>query len=1094
LLSADSAVKVWHEPLTIPTYPVGAPEPNPTFYGGRAYQGAKGPVYPYPFLDRLTNVRRDKTYQAVYLENKYLKLCVLPEIGGRIFSALDKTDNYDFFYRQHVIKPALIGMLGAWISGGVEWNIPHHHRATTFMTVDHALIENPDGSATIWVGELELRHRMRWLVGLTLYPDNSLIEVTLKIFNRTPYAHSILGWANTAVHAHPDYQVIFPPSTEYAAFHGKNQFSNWPISTEYYNRVDYTRGVDVSWWKNHPAPTSFFAWNAKEDFFAGYDHGKKAGVVFVADHSLVPGKKLWTWGTGSEGKIWEKILTETDGPYAELMIGAFSDNQPDYSWIQPYEIKTVKQYWFPIRLLGGVKNANAEAACNLEVKENSARFGFNVTSEYNDAKAVLKAGDKIIHEEKIDISPEKPFWEEIELRPGLKQEDLFISLFNAENREIISYKPQKIEKTAMPEPVKPPPAPSEINTVEELYLTGLRLEQFYNPVIEPYPYYEEALRRDPDNYQVSTSLSRLYLKRGMFQEAREKLQKAIQRATQNYTRPKDGEAYYYLGVSLRALGREDEAADAFSKATWSEAWHSASCYQLAELASKKGGFSEALAYLDQSLSSNVFNLKAINLEASLLRKLDRFSEAIELASMVLLSDPLDFWAANELYLAKASSGLRSEAEAEIKNLSLKMRDEVQNYLELAVDYGNCGLWDEAIDVLSRMAGSTEKKPSTFPMIYYYLGYFWEKKGESEKASKYADLANSMPPDYCFPFRLESIAVLRWAESVNPKDARAPYYLGNLLFDLQPEKAIEEWEKSKKLDRSFSIVHRNLGFAYARVKNDVSKAVSCLEKALACNKNDPKLYFELDQLYEANGTSPQLRLWLLEKNHKIVGKRDDALSREIGLLVQAGRFDRALELLSTHHFHVWEGGGEIHSVYVDAHLFRGQDFFRMKKYSQALKDFEAALEYPENLEVGKPYAGGRFPEISYFIGTAYEALGDGAKAKFNYENALASKSGWSDLSYYQGLALRKLSREQEAIDLFDGLVQFAKSQIEASPSIDFFAKFGEKQSVKIQQAHAHYLLGLGYLGLGKRTEAKTEFQKAIELNINHTDAQRQLSNL
>jgi len=421
-----------------------------------------------------------------------------------------------------------------------------------------------------------------------------------------------------------------------------------------------------------------------------------------------------------------------------------------------------------------------------------------------------------------------------------------------------------------------------------------------------------------------------------------------------------------------------------------------------------------------------------------------------------------------------------------------MRDELQNYLELAVDYGNCGLWDEAIDVLSRMASSTEKKPSTFPLIYYYLGYFWEKKAESEKASKYAELANSMPPDYCFPFRLESIAVLRWAESVNPKDARAPYYLGNLLFDLQPEKAIEEWEKSKKLDGSFSIVHRNLGLAYARVKNDVSKAVTCLEKALACNKNDPKLYFELDQLYEANGTSPQLRLRLLEKNHKIVEQRDDALSREIELLVQAGRFDRALELLSTHHFHVWEGGGEIHNVYVDAHLFRGQDFFRTKKYRQALKDFEAALEYPENLEVGKPYVGGRFEEIFYFVGTAYEALGNGDKAKSFYENALASKSGWSDLSYYQGLALRKLSREQEAINVFDGLVQFAKSQIEASPSMDFFAKFGEKQSVKIQQARAHYLLGVGYLGLGKRTEAKTEFQIAIELNINHTKAQRQLA--
>ncbi len=145
LLQAQAA-RAWEEPLVIPTYLVEPPEPNPIFFGGRAYQGAKGPVYPYPFLDRLTDKRVDKTYKAVYLENSCVKLCVLPEIGGRLFSAVDKSDGADFIYRQHVIKPALIGMLGAWISGGVEWNIPHHHRATTFMDVDYTIAQERDGS------------------------------------------------------------------------------------------------------------------------------------------------------------------------------------------------------------------------------------------------------------------------------------------------------------------------------------------------------------------------------------------------------------------------------------------------------------------------------------------------------------------------------------------------------------------------------------------------------------------------------------------------------------------------------------------------------------------------------------------------------------------------------------------------------------------------------------------------------------------------------------------------------------------------------------------------------------------------------------
>lgn len=279
-MNASSRVKVWEESLIIPTYLTGEPERFPIFYSGRAYQGAKGPVYPYPMLDKLTDVRENKAYKALYLENDCIRICVLPEVGGRIFSALDKTNNYDFFYRQHVIKPALIGMLGAWISGGVEWNFPHHHRATSFMPVDYTLTENKDGSKTIWVRETEIRHRTKWAVGLTLHPDRSYIEATVRLFNRTPFVHSMLYWANVAVHASEDYQIIFPPSTEFAAFHGKNQFSHWPISTEVFNRVDYTRGVDVSWYKNHPARTSFFAWDCEEDFLAGYDHGKKAGVEF----------------------------------------------------------------------------------------------------------------------------------------------------------------------------------------------------------------------------------------------------------------------------------------------------------------------------------------------------------------------------------------------------------------------------------------------------------------------------------------------------------------------------------------------------------------------------------------------------------------------------------------------------------------------------------------------------------------------------------------------------------------------------------------------------------------------------------------------
>ncbi|MGA2607521.1 MAG: DUF5107 domain-containing protein [Terriglobia bacterium] len=1091
-LRGQSAVKLWEEPLVIPTYQIGAPEKNPIFYGGRAYQGAKGAIYPYPILDKLTDVRENKTYHAVYLENQYVKLCVLPEIGGRILSAEDKTDNYDFFYHQHVIKPALIGMLGAWISGGAEWDIPHHHRASTFMAVDHSLQENPDGSKTIWVGEIELRHGMKWIVGLTLYPDKSYIEATVKLFNRTPLAHSFLYFANVAVHANENYQVIFPPRTEFATHHGKNQFSRWPISTSVYNGVDYTRGVDASWWKNHPAPTSWFCWNYEEDFFGGYDHGKQAGVVHIADRHVVPGKKFFEWGNGPEQRMWDKILSDTDGPYLELMAGAYSDNQPDYSWIQPYEVKMWKQYWYPIRLMEGIKNANLDAAVNLEVDSNrKAKIALNATAEFRDARVEVKAGDRILFEQKLDIGPEKPFRTQISLPADVKEDDLRVALFSSDRRELISYTPVKPKHSPMPEPVKPPPPPKSIKTTEELYFTGLRLEQFYNPRFEPYAYYEEALRRDPGDYRVNTQLGVLDCQRGMFKEAEEKLRTALRRSTHDYTSPKDGEAFYYLGVALEGQGKYEAAYDAFYKATWSRAWDAAGYYALAQIACRRGQYTQAVDFLDRSISLNALNTMALNLKAVASRHLGKADQAKLLASQVLSVDPLDSWAGNEQVLAEFASGQKTEAERELAALKSKMRDDGQSYLELATDYGDCGLWDEAINVLSRLDDASNFGGGC-PMVAYYLGYFYEMQGNAAEAAKHYRLASKMPPDYCFPLRWESGEVLNHAMNNNPKDARAPYYLGNLLFDHQPENAVRAWETSRALDGSFATVHRNLGLAYARVENNLPKAIASMEKAVDCDHQDPRLFFELDQLYEQAGVAPQKRLVKLESNQQTVLGRDDAVQQEITLYVQLGQYDKAIDLLRRRHFHVWEGGGEIHDIYINAHLLRGQQSFKNKRYREALADYEAALAYPENLEVGKPYRAERDAEINYFIGTAWEAMGNVKEAQAFYQKSAAQKLESAEIRYFQALSLKKLGQITQAAVLFDELLKSGREELGSSVDLGYFAKFGTRRSEAARKAEAHYLMGLGLLGKNDRQEAKVEFKRVLELDPNHLRAGTQLS--
>ncbi|MDR1879580.1 MAG: DUF5107 domain-containing protein, partial [Tannerellaceae bacterium] len=245
--AGGQTVKIEQRPLVLPTYEIGAPDANAIFYTGRVYQGAQGHIYPYPLYDNLTDTKTDKAYNALYVENEYVNVCVLPEIGGRILSATDKTNGYEIFYRQTGIKPALIGMLGAWLSGGVEWNFPHHHRPSSYMPIDWKTEENADGSKTIWIGETELRHRIKWSIGVTVYPGRSWVEARVKIMNRTPFIQSMLYWANVSVHANEDYEVIFPPSTQFGTEHSKVAFTRWPYGETAYGNGDT---VSIAWWKN----------------------------------------------------------------------------------------------------------------------------------------------------------------------------------------------------------------------------------------------------------------------------------------------------------------------------------------------------------------------------------------------------------------------------------------------------------------------------------------------------------------------------------------------------------------------------------------------------------------------------------------------------------------------------------------------------------------------------------------------------------------------------------------------------------------------------------------------------------------------------
>lgn len=1070
---AQDQLKMYEKAIEIPTYLVAEPDKNPYFYTGTTYQGAQQRIYPYAYDGNLTDEFQDVSYKGLFLENKYLEICVLPELGGRLYYMVDKTNDYNVIYRNNVIKPSMIGMLGAWISGGIEWNVPHHHRASTFMPTDYELVENDDGSKTIWVGELEIRHQVRWMVGLTLFPDNARLKIDFKYINQTPLAHSFLIWANTAVHANNDYQVIYPPLTEFAAYHGKNDFVEWPIANQLYRGYQFT-GQDISWWKNIPSGGSFFAWEDQGQFVAGIDHGKDAGICVVGDPSVVVGKKLWTWGTSPRSQMWDKILSDNDGPYLEIMTGTYSNNQPDYSWCAPYFTKEATMNFMPLRGMTGVKESTLDAAINFElISEDKALLEVHGYGTYPDVQVSVSKGSEIIWSKTANLDPSVSLRWEIPLKNGYSIYELEVEARDASGKSLVSYKPVPKGKSLLPETVKPPRSPDEISTVEELCFTGLRLEQIYNPSITPLPYYLEALRREPKNAFANLQAGSWYLKEGIFHEAEAHLLTATDRWTQDYTRSKDGEALYLLGLSQKALGKEKEAFDSFNRASWDYGWFGASHLQLAMMVSKLGEYQKALDHINKALSVNFSNSRANEIKLSLLRKTGQPDEAENFATGLLKRDPLNLYVEAEMFI----NGKTGNAD-----FSRKMRGEVQNYLDLAAKFGECGFYQEAIEVLDNATPESDN-----PLVFYYLAYFHQLTNNKEKASDFYQKASEMKVDYCFPFRFETEEVLSSAIDHNPDDFKAWYFWGNLLYDHQPQKAITNWEKAVSIKEDFAVAHRNLAFAADHYQSDFQKAAGHIAVAIKNDPSQPLYYFEQDNYALKLGASPELRLKNLNRGIQVIKVSDNPLARKVSLDLVFGDLDEALQILQNHHFRKVEGVGNIHNLWVDAWLTKGKILLEQGDNEGAIASFERSLEYPRNLEIGE---NNREGQSHYFLGLAYEQAKNKKLATEHFTMAISKDFGSYTL-FFKGQALSKIGKKEEAMKIFNDLVKTGDEILTAGENRDYFAKFGTQEASNVTLAQAYSLKGLGSWGLQKKSEAEEYFKKALEQDPSNFEARSRL---
>ena len=1003
----------WSEPLTIDSYLPAPPDNFPAFLETRVYQGSSGKVYPLPFHERIEQQKRPRDWVAVHLENEYVRLVILPELGGRIHVGYDKTVGYDFFYRNNVIKPALVGLAGPWISGGVEFNWPQHHRPGTFLPTDWEIEREPDGAVTVWCSDHDPLTRMKGMHGIRLSPGSSVIEARVRLYNRTDDTQTFLWWANVAAAVNDDYQSFFPGDVHFVADHAKRAVASFPRVDGRYYGVDYPSQVTaerpdgdrLDWYRNIPVPTSYMVVATDDDFFGGYDHGVDAGFVHWAERSFAPGKKQWTWGNAPFGWAWDANLTDSDGPYVELMAGAYTDNQPDFSWIAPGETKTFSQFWYPIQGIGAAQNATLDAA--LRVTElDGGRIRVAVVTTRAVGAVTITVGTAI---RTIGIAPGAPF---IDVFEGDAATPVIVSDGDTVLVE------RAVEKARSEPPMPPvatePPPPEDVGSADELFFTGQYLEQYRHATRSPEPYWREALRRDEGDARSHIALAGRRVRSGLFAEAEQHLRSAIARQLARVPNPADGEAHYRLGIVLVHQGRDDEAVEALAKAQWNSAWRVAAGYALARIHARHHRHAAALWEAEKVLALDAEHSQARNLRAAL-------GDTGGLAAH-LLADPLDQWARD-----LAGATLTSDAPT---------------LLDVALEYAGIGMTNDALRLLERAADAVTAlgQVQVGPLVHYHRAVLLDSLGRAADAREARRRAGSVDARNCLPSRLEDVRAL---EAAGQSDARASMLLGSWFYDKRRyTDAILAWSRAVDGDdETATISHRNLGIASFNVLHDPVAALKHFERARALSPLNAKLLYEYDQLLALTGVTASHRLERHESAIDLVLQRDDLTVEHARLLTEVGRPLEACEVILGRIFQPWEGGeGKVLAAWDGA-----MKALAASDPTHAVSWLQSALVSPASLgEARHPLANAA--DLYYLLGEALSVSGESRQATRAWEIAASftgdflnmSEQPFSGQTVYSIRALRCLGRVHEADEATRAFTAWVDELAVTPARVDYFA--------------------------------------------------------
>lgn len=1003
---------VTEQTIMIPTYAVGEEQQAPMFFEKRVYQGSSGRVYPNPVTEKIYDEKKDVAYRAVILENDWVKVIVLPELGGRIYTAYDKTNGYDFVYHNHVIKPALVGLLGPWISGGIEFNWPQHHRPTTYMSVNYKVEECPDGSACVYVGEVEAMFGLRHTTCIRLYADKSYIEIATDVYNGEDSPRTFLWWANPAYRVNDDTITVMPPDVNAVMDHGKRAVSTFPIATGEYYKMDYSKGVDISRYKNIPVPTSFMAYKSEFDFIGGYDYGRQAGLLHVADHLVSPGKKQWTWGCGDFGQAWDRNLTDADGPYVELMTGCFTDNQPDFTFLEPHETKQFTQYFMPYHAVGRILNADRNICFGCE---DGVLTVFSSVYTKATVCATSTKGEAI--RRSFDLTPCSTCRVE-----GVDAEKPIEVCYDDAK---VAFDPAQVKHFDVPSPATACPEPEDCKSIEELYLYGRHIEQYRHATRIAQDYYAEGLRRDPSDIRLNNAYGQCLFQRGLVQESIPYFRAALEKVTAKNTNPQSAESYWNLAIALFETEQYDEAAETFGKCLWGDK-RAQGLYYLALIEKIRNRNERALEYARQSVRACGEDVLARNLYASLLAKVDPQAAQREYET-VLQYDALNT-------LAHAALG-HQEMLGRVSSDEIRI---VAGYLLQRHDYA------EALAMLKDWMKQSDQSDI---LVDYTIAYAMMHTSEDVKAFL-KEIRNRRHNKVRFAIRLQDKKIIEALLQVQP-DHLLYYHLGNLHYDKRNyDLAAQCWKKSVECDSKFPIAYRNLALYAFNKKRDKKAALSYMEQAFALDSRNARFLLELSQLYDICHMGANKKFALFEQNLETVQDRDDLYADYLSLLTDRGEHAKAAELLAARRFHPWEGGeGKVTKLYKRICCALAQDAIDAKDFACAEEHYRACFTFPENLGEGKlilDYDN----DICYQLGELYRLSGKSEQAQEMYQLATRGKTDVADDMYYNdtpvdyvyyiALAHARLGNADQARKIAQAFLAYSRKNKGKHVKIDYFA--------------------------------------------------------